>query len=53
MGRGKTSLMSLVQQDLKQAVGARFWFNAWHHQEELSLLAALLQTVRQKAPPRC
>jgi len=50
-GRGKTSLMSLVQQDLKQAGWRTVWFNAWHHQEELSLLAALLQTVRQKAPP--
>jgi KAP family P-loop domain/Carboxypeptidase regulatory-like domain len=50
-GRGKTSLMSLVQQDLKLAGWRTVWFNAWHHQEELSLLAALLQTVRQKAPP--
>ncbi len=50
-GRGKTSLMSMVQQDLKAAGWRTVWFNAWHHQEELSLLAALLQTVRQKAPP--
>jgi Carboxypeptidase regulatory-like domain/KAP family P-loop domain len=50
-GRGKTSLMSMVQQDLKAAGWRTVWFNAWHHQEELSLLASLLQTVRQKAPP--
>jgi hypothetical protein len=51
-GRGKTSLMSMVQQDLKAAGWRTVWFNAWHHQEELSLLAALLQTVRRKAPPQ-
>ena len=50
-GRGKTSLMSFVQQELKAAGWRTVWFNAWHHQEELSLLAALLQTVRKKAPP--
>ena len=50
-GRGKTSLMSLVQQELKASGWRTVWFNAWHHQEETSMLASLLQTVRLKAPP--
>ena len=51
-GRGKTSLMSLVQQELKASGWRTVWFNAWHHQEETSMLASLLQTVRHKAPPQ-
>lgn len=50
-GRGKTSLMSLVQQELKSSGWRTVWFNAWHHQEDASGLASLLQTVRLKAPP--
>jgi KAP-like P-loop domain-containing protein/carboxypeptidase family protein len=50
-GRGKTSLMSLVQQELRSSGWRTVCFNAWHHQEDASVLASLLQTVRSEAPP--
>jgi hypothetical protein len=50
-GSGKSSLMNLLRCDL-QSYGMRpVWFNAWHHQKEENLLAALLQTVRLEAVP--
>ena len=50
-GSGKSSLMNLLQEDLKR-VGARpVWFNAWHHREEEHLLAALFAAVRRQGPP--
>jgi len=50
-GSGKSSLMNLLRCDL-QSYGMRpVWFNAWHHQKEEHLLAALLQTVRLEAVP--
>ncbi len=50
-GSGKSSLMNLLKKDL-QSYGYRpVWFNAWHHQTEEHLLAALLQTVRLEAVP--
>ena len=50
-GTGKSSLMNLLQQDLKRRGARAVWFNAWHHQKEQQLLAALLQTVRKDAVP--
>jgi hypothetical protein len=50
-GTGKSSLMNLLQHDLQRRGARAVWFNAWHHQEERQLLAALLQTVRKKAVP--
>jgi hypothetical protein len=50
-GTGKSSLMLMLQRDLE---GHRFrtvWFNAWHHQREESLLASLLESIRQRAVP--
>ncbi|WP_197727298.1 P-loop NTPase fold protein [Rhizobium ruizarguesonis] len=50
-GTGKSSLMNLLREDL-QRYGARpVWFNAWHHREETSLLAALLEAVRSMVVP--
>ncbi len=50
-GTGKSSLMNLLREDL-QRYGARpVWFNAWHHREETSLLAALLEAVRDMVVP--
>jgi len=50
-GSGKSSLMNLLYCDL-QSYGMRpVWFNAWHHQKEEHLLAALLQTIRLEAVP--
>ena len=50
-GTGKSSLMNLVAEDLKE-VGCRpVAFNAWHHQKEEHLLAALLENIRAQAIP--
>ena len=50
-GEGKSSLMNLVQADLKKHGTRSVWFNAWHHQKEQHLFAALLQAVRDQAIP--
>ena len=50
-GEGKSSLMNLVQADLKKHRTMAVWFNAWHHQKERHLFAALLQAVRDQAIP--
>jgi hypothetical protein len=43
--------MNLLKNDL-EAYGTRpVWFNAWHHQNEDQLLAALLQAIRTQAVP--
>lgn len=50
-GSGKSSLMNLLRCDLKSYGMHPVWFNAWHHQKEEHLLAALLQTLRLEAVP--
>lgn len=50
-GTGKSSLMNLLRSDLRRNGLRPVWFNAWHHQEEENLLAALLQSVRLEATP--
>lgn len=50
-GTGKSSLMNLVRTDLAEAGFRPVWFNAWHHQKEEHLLAALLQNIRLQAIP--
>jgi photosystem II stability/assembly factor-like uncharacterized protein len=50
-GTGKSSLMNLLQEDLKRYGFRPVWFNAWHHQKEEHLLASLLATVRAQAVP--
>ena len=50
-GSGKTSLMRLLQRDLKNHGMSTVWFNAWHHQTEDSLLASLLEAIRQRGIP--
>lgn len=50
-GSGKSSLMALVADSLRQTGWRPVWFNAWHHQEEDELLAALLESLRTKAVP--
>jgi photosystem II stability/assembly factor-like uncharacterized protein len=51
-GSGKSSLMNLIREDLRKCGARPVWFNAWHHQTEESLLAALLENVRAQAVPR-
>jgi len=51
-GTGKSSLMNLLRQDLVNYGFRPVWFNAWHHQKEEHLLAALLQNVRLQGVPQ-
>ena len=50
-GEGKSSLMNLTAADLAKYGTKTVWFNAWHHQKEQHLFAALLQAVRDQAIP--
>ncbi len=45
-GTGKSSLMNMLQEDLRRHACRPVWFNAWHHRKEEHLLAALLENVR-------
>ena len=50
-GTGKSSLMNLLCADLASYGFRPVWFNAWHHQKEEQLLAALLENIRRQAVP--
>ena len=50
-GSGKSSLMQLVCADLRRNGHRPIWFNAWHHQKEEHLFAALLGAVHAQAVP--
>jgi hypothetical protein len=50
-GQGKSSLMRLIEGNLRKNRAYPVWFNAWHHQKEDHLLAYLLQAIRQQAVP--
>ncbi len=50
-GTGKSSLMNLLKADLIRRGFRPVWFNAWHHQKEEHLLAALLANIRTQAVP--
>ena len=50
-GTGKSSLMNLVAEDLRKVGTRTVWFNAWHHQKEDHMLAALLANIRNQAVP--
>jgi hypothetical protein len=50
-GSGKSTLMELVCTDLRHYGIKPVWFNAWHHQQEEELLAALLNEIREKGLP--
>ncbi|RYH64183.1 MAG: hypothetical protein EON54_06825 [Alcaligenaceae bacterium] len=51
-GRGKSSFMRLLRKRLARRGAPAVWFNAWHHQKEPVLLAALLSSVvAQSVPP--
>jgi hypothetical protein len=50
-GTGKSSLMNLLRADLARYGFRPVWFNAWHHQKEEQLLAALLVNIRRQAIP--
>ena len=50
-GSGKSSLMNLLKSRLEEYGARPVWFNAWHHQQEDQLLAALLKAVQAQAIP--
>lgn len=50
-GEGKSSVMSLLKCDLEKSRYCPVWFNAWHHQSEEQLLAALLEHIKDQAIP--
>jgi photosystem II stability/assembly factor-like uncharacterized protein len=51
-GSGKSSFMNLLRADVRRLGFRPVWFNAWHHQKEDDLLAALLvNVIRQGVPP--
>lgn len=45
-GSGKSSIMSMVAKDLAARKHPYVWFNAWHHQTEEHLFAALMEAIR-------
>jgi len=51
-GQGKSSVMRLLEADLRTNGVYPVWFNAWHYQKEDHLLAYLLEAIRQQAVPR-
>jgi photosystem II stability/assembly factor-like uncharacterized protein/Cdc6-like AAA superfamily ATPase len=50
-GTGKSSVLNRLRQDLRRREIRPVWFNAWHHQKEENIFAALLQQVRKQAVP--
>lgn len=50
-GSGKSSIMRMLQTDLRRAGFRTAWFNAWHHQQEGRQLSALFNAVRRQAVP--
>ena len=48
-GSGKSSLMKMVEQVLCNDHIPCIWFNAWHHQNETHLFAALMESIRLNA----
>lgn len=48
-GSGKSSIMGMLKRKLEEHDCPVVWFNAWHHQKEASLLAALLQNLNLQA----
>lgn len=50
-GKGKSSVMRLLSRSLERHGASTVWFNAWHHQKEEVMLAALLENIRAQAVP--
>jgi photosystem II stability/assembly factor-like uncharacterized protein len=51
-GQGKSSVMRLLEVDLRKNSVHAVWFNAWHYQKEDHLLAYLLEAIRKQAVPK-
>ena len=50
-GSGKTSMMRMLQGELRSLGFPTVWFNPWHHQKEDVMLAALVQHIRTEGLP--
>ena len=50
-GTGKSSIMRFLETDLKAHGCTSAWFNAWHHQSDEQLFAALLDAIRRDVVP--
>lgn len=50
-GMGKSSLMRLLETDLRKHGVPTVWFNAWHHQNEESLFPPLLKQITSRGVP--
>src|SRR5262249_48764388 len=50
-GTGKSSLMSLLHEELAGHGFRPVWFNAWHHQHGEQLLASLYANIRAQGIP--
>jgi photosystem II stability/assembly factor-like uncharacterized protein len=47
-GKGKSSLMRILQKKASDSGSATVWFNVWHHQEEQNILAYLIEAIREQ-----
>ena len=50
-GSGKSSLMHMVEDQLRRSHARPAWFNAWHHQDESTLVAAMIEQLIRDVPP--
>lgn len=50
-GRGKSSLMKLLSQSVEARGMRTVWFNAWHQQSDDTVLASLLDAIREHGLP--
>jgi photosystem II stability/assembly factor-like uncharacterized protein len=51
-GTGKTSVMRMLESELRRARVPTVWFNAWHNEGEEQMLAFLLESIRENAFPK-
>ena len=49
-GTGKTSVMRMLESELRRAHVPTAWFNAWHNEGEEQMLAFLLESIRRAFP---
>jgi photosystem II stability/assembly factor-like uncharacterized protein len=50
-GSGKSSMMRMLETEMRDKGYRTAWFNAWHHQQEGRQLTALFNTVRRQGVP--
>jgi hypothetical protein len=50
-GKGKSSVLKMLQSLLEEHGTPTVWFNAWHYQKEDPLLAFLMEAIQKQAVP--